>query len=86
MAAKSTVGRDTPETLRNRASATALSGPLMCWMLVVNSAIKDKCRVWRGDLSVVLERAKVRGLWSVKMVKGRDVKPLVLAGVYNEYT
>ena len=40
-------------------------------MSFVNSAIYDRCLVWRGDLSVVLDKAKVRGLWSVNTVKDR---------------
>ena len=41
-----------------------------CWMSLVNSDTKDRCRLWRGDRKLALERAKVSGLWSVKTVKG----------------
>ena len=43
-------------TARERVSATTLSDPLMCQILVVNSATNDKCRVCRGNRSVSLER------------------------------
>ena len=54
----------------DKQSATTFSVPGMCWMSDVNSATKER---WRHCLavqaSVERDKAYVRGLWSVKMVK-----------------
>ena len=51
---------------RDSASATKFVSPLTYLMSVVNSAMKDKCRVWRRDArSVTDDITNVKGLWSV---------------------
>ena len=50
---------------RERQSATTLVTPGTCRMSVVNSAINDRCLVWRGERSVALPMAPQSGLWSV---------------------
>ena len=52
-----------------RKSATTLSDPLTWRILLENLAMYDRWRVCRGDQSVELPKAKVRGLWSVKIIK-----------------
>jgi hypothetical protein len=57
---------------RERASATRFLLPWICWMLLVNCAIKSRCLSWRGEyLSDLVCSEKVNGLWSVYTEKGR---------------
>ena len=64
---RDTSGRDETEsgsesTGRDRASATTFWEPERCRMSVVNSEMKDRCRVCLGDLSVEDAMAPQRGL------------------------
>ena len=55
---------------RERASATTLFFPLMCWRSVVISEISTKWRCWRGDqVGFRLWITVVSGRWSVNAVK-----------------
>ena len=52
-----------------RVSATTFLFPDMC-LIVLNCAMYDKCLVCLGEAeSLVFVKAKVKGLWSVKMIK-----------------
>ena len=57
---------------RESASATTLSWPEMWRLSVLNCEMKSRWLNWRGEhLSLFWWKAKVSGLWSVRMVKCR---------------
>ena len=58
---------------RLNTSATTLAEPATCLTSVVNSEMKERWRVWHGDLSALLLRAPYNGLWFVHTAKGRPL-------------
>ena len=56
---------------RERVSATTLSAPERCRRSVVNSEMKERCRVCLGERSAEDLMAPHNGLWSVKTGKCR---------------